>query len=314
MSAAKNALKAEFVSTKNEVMIMSNVLKESTADSVNAAIDVVEIASVASNVKFTNDTSQRAANDTSMSGDLVSVGPTHTTEESRRDYYKSFIRNVIDKRFEYDCLISRHNECLYEILEGCYTLSQNVEMNDENSILRKTLEAFRTNSAIKSKKTVQKHSANEHIIIRLVFEESNDVAFDSPTRHMVSTYAIALRNAKSNNVAINDFAKWVRSVGGLDKARRLTHKKRDESKTEKSSEENSMVNEQTSTNEQQCVDTLLKQFSEWKLEDDIASGRIIDNSYVIDDINEDELFVLVARKSTESSFVVLRVSRATSNE
>ena len=225
MSAAKDALKAAFVSTKNEVMIMSNVLKESTADSINAAIDVAGIKSVATDVTFTSVASQRAAND-EVANDVHSeqrVGSTDTLNANVALIKACLVRldSVVSKREAYDQQLRTHNDSLYEILSDCYSMLLIANNNSaEEEALAAALAQYKKSA---KSKTVQKHSTSAHVLVRFVFDESCDSSIDSPTRHSVSTYAIVLKIALERNITAEQFVSWVRAQGGIDKIRRLKH-------------------------------------------------------------------------------------------
>jgi hypothetical protein len=202
---------------------MNNALKESTANPVNSAIDVINVKSVATEVKFTKEAPQQAANDddTTPQGDVrVGSTDTSTTNTERVKAYLNRLDAVVSKREAYDDQIRKHNDSLYSILSDCYSMLC-VSRNDseEEKALSTALDQYKKSA---KSKTVQKHSTSEHVLIRFVFDDSCDNSIDSPTRHSVSTYAIVLKRAFDNNVSRERFVAWIKEHGGIDKIRRLT--------------------------------------------------------------------------------------------
>lgn len=215
---------------------MKSNVNESAAYSENAVVDVSDVKLVASDVKFSCETISRAAND-----DFTCV--THKTENCEicdsasvvnssvrsqltlEEQYEEIIHTAIAKREEYQCLVTQTENSLYEVLSYCYQLALNNEMSDENSVLRKVLARFRKTQYESKNKKVQKHSTNEHLIVRLVWAESNEFynESDSLTRSKVSAYATVLKNAKEKSVTVDAFSSWLRNSGGVDAVRRMKH-------------------------------------------------------------------------------------------
>lgn len=215
---------------------MKSNVNESAAYSENAVVDVSDVKLVASDVKFSCETISRAANDDfscvthktencEICGSASVVNSSVRSQLTLEEQYEEIIHTAIAKREEYQCLVTQTENSLYEVLSYCYQLALNNEMSDENSVLRKVLARFRKTQYDSKNKKVQKHSTNEHLIVRLVWAESNEFynESDSLTRSKVSAYATVLKNAKEKNVTVDAFSSWLRNSGGVDAVRRMKH-------------------------------------------------------------------------------------------
>jgi hypothetical protein len=215
---------------------MKSNVNESAAYSENAVVDVSDVKLVASDVKFSCETISRAANDDftcvthktencEICGSASVVNSSVRSQLTLEEQYEEIIHAAIAKREEYQCLVTQTDNSLYEVLSYCYQLALNNEMSDENSVLRKVLARFRKTQYDSKNKKVQKHSTNEHLIVRLVWAESNEFynESDSLTRSKVSAYATVLKNAKEKSVTVDAFSSWLRNCGGVDAVRRMKH-------------------------------------------------------------------------------------------
>ena len=215
---------------------MKSNVNESAAYSENAVVDVSDVKLVASDVKFSCETISRAANDDftcvthktencEICGSASVVNSSVRSKLTLEEQYEEIIHTAIAKREEYQCLVTQTENSLYEVLSYCYQLALNNEMSDENSVLRKVLARFRKKQYDSKNKKVQKHSTNEHLIVRLVWAESNEFynESDSLTRSKVSAYATVLKNAKEKSVTVDAFSSWLRNSGGVDAVRRMKH-------------------------------------------------------------------------------------------
>ena len=216
-----------------EVIIVNTMLKESAADSKNAALEITDVLTVAEKVTFSSDTSLSAANDSSISesDDEQSVGLTDTSDvrdDLEIAHYRSVLSALIEKRKVYDNQLGSHDEYLYDLLADCLALSLNSQQYDAKSSLWRAINDQREAAGVTRK--IQKNTRFEATIVRFVFNESLADDFDSISRSKVYDYSVALTRAINEGVTSDDFASWVKTNGGIDNIRR-NFKGDDESKT-----------------------------------------------------------------------------------
>jgi hypothetical protein len=236
----------------------SNVL-ESTKTT-EAVVDLTDVKIVASDVKFSTETSN-AANDEFICVshktenceicDSINILKSSVRSElTLEEQYEEVVQNAIAKREEYQCLITQTENSLYEVLSFCYQLALNDDISDENSLLCKVLNRYRKKQYDSKKKKVQKHSTSEHIIVRLVWAESDENYSDdsSITRSKVSAYATVLRNAKEQKVSTKEFSSWLRKSGGVDAVRRMKHSETSKRKDLKVAESMKLAEDSSVTN------------------------------------------------------------------
>lgn len=212
---------------------MNTMLKESAADSKNAALEITDVLTVAEKVTFSSDTSLSAANDSSISesDDEQSVGLTDTSDvrdDLEIAHYRSVLSALIEKRKVYDNQLGSHDEYLYDLLADCLALSLNSQQYDAKSSLWRAINDQREAAGVTRK--IQKNTRFEATIVRFVFNESLADDFDSISRSKVYDYSVALTRAINEGVTSDDFASWVKTNGGIDNIRR-NFKGDDESKT-----------------------------------------------------------------------------------
>jgi len=216
-----------------EVIIVNTMLKESAADSKNAALEITDVLTVAEKVTFSSDTSLSAANDSSISesDDEQSVGLTDTSDvrdDLEIAHYRSVLSALIEKRKVYDNQLGSHDEYLYDLLADCLALSLNSQQYDAKSSLWRAINDQREAAGVTRK--IQKNTRFEATIVRFVFNESLADDFDSISRSKVYDYSVALTRAINEGITSDDFASWVKTNGGIDNIRR-NFKGDDESKT-----------------------------------------------------------------------------------